>query len=57
MIENDLDGLADGKLGCSANDGRATMKEVQKFTIERQLDRYSAMGPRSRRPISGSSNW
>lgn len=34
MIENDLDGLADGKLGCSANDGRATMKEVQKFTIE-----------------------
>lgn len=30
MIEKDLDGLADGKLGCSIEDGKAIMKEVQR---------------------------
>lgn len=38
MIEKDLDGLADGELGCSIEDGKAIMKEVQKIIVERQLD-------------------
>lgn len=38
MIEKDLDGLTDGKLGCSIDDGKAIMKEVQKIIVERQLD-------------------
>ncbi|SNY47976.1 hypothetical protein SAMN06297129_1293 [Pseudooceanicola antarcticus] len=48
MIENDLDGLADGKLGCSIEDGKAIMKEVQKIIVERQLDlwvRYCRVCP------------
>lgn len=48
MIEEDLDGLADGKLGCSIEDGKAIMKEVQKIIVERQLDlwvRYCRMCP------------
>ncbi|MEO3416147.1 hypothetical protein AAFO92_15960 [Roseovarius sp. CAU 1744] len=38
MIEKDLDGLADGKLGCSIEDSKTIMKEVQKIFVERQLD-------------------
>lgn len=34
----DLDGLIDGKLGCSIEDGKTIMKEVQKIIIERQLE-------------------
>ncbi len=48
MIEKNLDGLADGKLGCSIDDGKAVMKEVQKIIIERQLDlwvRYCQVCP------------
>lgn len=48
MIEKDLGGLADGKLGCSIEDGKAIMKEVQKIIIERQLDlwvRYCRVCP------------
>lgn len=48
MIEKDLDGLADGKLGCSIEDGKAIMKEVQKIIVERQLDlwvRYCRVCP------------
>ncbi len=48
MTEKNLDGLADGKLGCSIDDGKAVMKEVQKIIIERQLDlwvRYCRVCP------------
>lgn len=38
MIEKDLDGLADGTLGCSIEDSKSIMTEVQKIIIERQLD-------------------
>lgn len=38
LMEKDLEGLTDGKLGCSIEDGKAIMKEVQKIIIERQLD-------------------
>jgi hypothetical protein len=41
MIEKELDGLADGKLGCSIEDGKAIMKEVQKIIVERQLDLWA----------------
>ncbi len=48
MTEKNLDGLADGKLGRSIDDGKAVMKEVQKNIIERQLDlwvRYCRVCP------------
>ncbi|MBF9052102.1 hypothetical protein GTA62_21485 [Roseobacter sp. HKCCD9010] len=38
LIEKDLGGLADGKLGCSIEGGKAIMKEVQKIILYRELD-------------------
>lgn len=38
MVEKNLDGLAEVKLGFSIDDGKAIMKEIQKIIITRQLD-------------------
>ena len=38
LIDKDLDGLADGNVGCSIDDGKAIMKQIQKIVVERELD-------------------
>lgn len=38
LIDKDLDGLADGNVGCSIDDGKAIMKRIQKIVVERELD-------------------
>lgn len=38
QIEKNLDGLADGRLGCSIEDGKMIMAEIQKAVVQRELD-------------------
>ncbi len=38
LIDKDLDGLADGNVGCSIDDGKAITKQIQKIVVERELD-------------------
>lgn len=41
LIDKDLDGLADGNVGRSIDDGKAIMKQIQKIVVERELDLWT----------------
>lgn len=38
LIEKNLDDLAEGKLGCSIEDGKTIMRQIQQIIVERELD-------------------
>ena len=38
LFEKDLDGLTDGRIGCSIEDGKEIMREIQKAVVQRELD-------------------
>ncbi|WP_227270727.1 hypothetical protein [Roseobacter weihaiensis] len=38
LFEKNLDGLTDGCIGCSIEDGKAIMSEIQKAVLQRELD-------------------
>ena len=38
LFEKDLDGLTDGRVGCSIEDGKEIMAQIQKAIVQRELD-------------------
>ena len=38
LFEKSLDGLTDGRIGCSVQDGKVIMAEIQKAVVQRELD-------------------